>query len=762
MGWSKYSWSGVVWGVVLSGTLNSAWAQEQASWVLGGYLFSNPETKAYVTIEGRKIRSVAFGEENRPQKGLLLDTDGFVFPGMIDLHGHLKYHVLPLWKGAESQFQNRFEWRDLSQPYKDATTFNIRPIAFGTPEECAAIRWAELKALVGGVTAVQGVGAAPMSVRCATNWGVHNVEFPGEYPIPGGKQHRAYADTDMLVPNYIGLVFIPYIWPIMKAEALDYDQALKRFYAVPFASGWSIEAWIDFYEKKPHTLANGLMLLFGDHFGLDPADPTPGSLEGLKALWPRILERAQALWLPEFRRIVAQNPLKAFRDVNWGQPVPALLDAKAREALALAYLKANVGALLPRAAAWLYGNPASGVSVDDSYLGVVHAEKPKPLRELAWKALMAGIKGKGDRDPGPVVTTVPPIVQEYFFEFETKVRQKAIAYGKEDPRPVWITHMGEGHPEDAFGRQEYRLAHQYGFTKPGFTAIHGLGMSAKDLKHAAQNGVSLVWSPFSNLLLYGDTWDIREPLAAGVTVALGADWTVSGSKNLLDELKFARRYLNLIGAPENVVSNKTLAAMTIINPAKILRVDDVVGRIAEGFQADLLVVSRVSKEGKPFDALLAAQQKDIQLVAVSGQPLYGAPNLIDAAAKAFGDERAPEKLPKRADLCGFEKRLRLPFGNHPDLGGEELLTASSIEARLVRAFDAYAESIGTETERAKLMDGLDPLFNCEDEDYVQFVKGYLPDRLAFDREHRDERRAGNGLPQRYDPGKTVKPVVAPK
>ena len=52
-------------------------------------------------------------------------------------------------------------------------------------------------------------------------------------------------------------------------------------------------------------------------------------------------------------------------------------------------------------------------------------------------------------------------------------------------------------------------------------------------------GAKLVWSPLSNLLLYGETANVYEALAEDVLVSLGTDWTPSGSRTLLQELKVA-------------------------------------------------------------------------------------------------------------------------------------------------------------------------------------------------------------------------------
>jgi hypothetical protein len=43
-------------------------------------------------------------------------------------------------------------------------------------------------------------------------------------------------------------------------------------------------------------------------------------------------------------------------------------------------------------------------------------------------------------------------------------------------------------------------------------------------------GMGLIWSPFSNLLLYGETANIASAKSAKVTIALGSDWTPTGSK----------------------------------------------------------------------------------------------------------------------------------------------------------------------------------------------------------------------------------------
>ena len=161
--------------------------------------------------------------------------------------------------------------------------------------------------------------------------------------------------------------------------------------------------------------------------------------------------------------------------------------------------------------------------------------------------------------------------------------------------------------------------------------VHGVGLEPEDFYEMAHapaaratwrrrwKGAKLVWSPLSNLLLYGKTAAVYDALAAGVLVSLGTDWTPSGSPNLLTELKVADRALRdtlLLGERRSIVPDLTaghgdtdrgaaeraldqlLVEMVTINPATTVRWDDQVGSIEIGKAADLLVIDARSAPQK--------------------------------------------------------------------------------------------------------------------------------------------------------------------
>ena len=78
--------------------------------------------------------------------------------------------------------------------------------------------------------------------------------------------------------------------------------------------------------------------------------------------------------------------------------------------------------------------------------------------------------------------------------------------------------------------------------------IHGTALTREEFASAAEAGAKLVWSPQSNLRLYGQTTRVADALDVGLPVALGADWLPSGSTSLLAEMKVARQELINQGA----------------------------------------------------------------------------------------------------------------------------------------------------------------------------------------------------------------------
>jgi cytosine/adenosine deaminase-related metal-dependent hydrolase len=168
-----------------------------------------------------------------------------------------------------------------------------------------------------------------------------------------------------------------------------------------------------------------------------------------------------------------------------------------------------------------------------------------------------------------------------------------------------------------------------GFVRKGVVVIHGIALNTADFKEMAEKGMYLVWSPQSNWTLYRETADIPAALAAGVIVALAPDWTITGSDNLLEEMKFASAYSRSLPWHGRELSPKELFRMATIDAAKVAGVEDSLGKITVGYGADFFLASQLDDPKKtkgspdPFASLLRTYPRDIKLVFVGGRPIYG-------------------------------------------------------------------------------------------------------------------------------------------
>jgi hypothetical protein len=165
------------------------------------------------------------------------------------------------------------------------------------------------------------------------------------------------------------------------------------------------------------------------------------------------------------------------------------------------------------------------------------------------------------------------------------------------------------------------------------TIVHGTALGDAELTTMATNGMKLTWSPRSNVFLYGGGTDLTKttniPLALmkGINVAIAPDWSMGGSQNMLDELRFADKVDNTVWGDK--ITPKMLVQMATINAAKNLALDTVLGSLAAGKKADLFVIG--GDATKPYDALLASTPRDVRLVMVGGVALYG-----DSVLKSVG------------------------------------------------------------------------------------------------------------------------------
>ncbi|HEU4412267.1 MAG TPA: amidohydrolase family protein, partial [Polyangiaceae bacterium] len=192
----------------------------------------------------------------------------------------------------------------------------------------------------------------------------------------------------------------------------------------------------------------------------------------------------------------------------------------------------------------------------------------------------------------------------------------------------------------------------------GQTAIiHGIGLKATDAALMGARGVGLVWSPRSNLDLYGVTANVVQFLRQGVQIALGTDWSASGSYNLLRELACADSYnQNNLGG---LFRPYHLYRMVTEDAAALTASDDKLGSLKVGLFGDVAVWSGAAK-ADPYEAVVKASVQDVALVLRAGLALYGEPEAVDALSPGAGAgcELVSEGGTGGAvDVCGAARKV---------------------------------------------------------------------------------------------------------
>jgi len=214
------------------------------------------------------------------------------------------------------------------------------------------------------------------------------------------------------------------------------------------------------------------------------------------------------------------------------------------------------------------------------------------------------------------------------------------------PRGSLLIHLGEGAPHDASAAREFAMLKGRGLLRPGVSLIHGVAITPEGFAEMAGKGVGLVWSPRSNVELYGDTANVAAAKAAGVHIALAPDWSPTGSVGLLGELNYASMWNQAQVFPP--FTEKDLLMMATANAAEMVNLSGQIGSLAPGHAADLIVLRKTDGDHDAYWTITHSSPQDMELVLIGGRALYGDATLMAPFGAAGGET---------LQICGTLKKL---------------------------------------------------------------------------------------------------------
>ncbi|MBT3585880.1 MAG: hypothetical protein HN509_13320 [Halobacteriovoraceae bacterium] len=229
-----------------------------------------------------------------------------------------------------------------------------------------------------------------------------------------------------------------------------------------------------------------------------------------------------------------------------------------------------------------------------------------------------------------------------------------------------IAHLAEGRRFDKYNMVEFELVKLLGLDQPYVNFVHGVGIKTEDLPHMAKKGMGLIWSPYSNLLLYGQTLDVAAAIKAGVNLSIGTDWLPTGSRGMLDEIKIALDYVEKDPEKKNLKELFTFGSkysshyeglynLMTQNPAQMIHHyentsgEAGVGRIHKGSMGTIIAIKKHVED--PYENIVKhGYEKDLNLVIVDGKGVYGDESYFNRVGVT---EENYEKLPNY--LKGFNE-----------------------------------------------------------------------------------------------------------
>lgn len=150
------------------------------------------------------------------------------------------------------------------------------------------------------------------------------------------------------------------------------------------------------------------------------------------------------------------------------------------------------------------------------------------------------------------------------------------------------------------GERPLDTLHRLGLIGPRTQCVHMTDLGDQDIALLAATGAHVVHCPQSNMKLASGTCRVSALLEKGVNVALGTDSAASNNDlNMFGEIQTAALLAKLQTGDATALPAADALAMATINGARALGLEDRIGSLEVGKQADLIAVDLRGPETQP-------------------------------------------------------------------------------------------------------------------------------------------------------------------
>jgi 5-methylthioadenosine/S-adenosylhomocysteine deaminase len=206
------------------------------------------------------------------------------------------------------------------------------------------------------------------------------------------------------------------------------------------------------------------------------------------------------------------------------------------------------------------------------------------------------------------------------------------------------THTSEQREEVAmvqalFGDRPVKKFHDWGILKPGTVLAHCVWLDDAEIAILADTGTGVAHCPISNMKLASGPAPLARFRDAALNVGLGSDGGISNnSLSMWECMKVGSLLQKVTRLDAMAVSAEESIRMATIDGARLLGVDEHIGSLEAGKQADIIMIDLwrphllpiVESEGHDpvlWNLVFAAQASDVQHVWVGGRQVLSSRKL---------------------------------------------------------------------------------------------------------------------------------------
>jgi len=236
------------------------------------------------------------------------------------------------------------------------------------------------------------------------------------------------------------------------------------------------------------------------------------------------------------------------------------------------------------------------------------SHEPQEILELSLRQSRDLCERWHGRDDGRLAYAYTP-------RFAVSCSAEMLAASAEAAREAgayWQTHLSEDRNELEEVARLFPQARDYtdvydraGGLRPRTVLAHAIHLSEREIGRLAESGAAVAHCPGSNLFLASGAMPLTRYQAAGLVIGLGSDVAAGPDVSLFGVMRagaYTQNGLHALGmAPHPAMPPHDWLRLGTLGGATALGLQDVIGSVEEGKEADLIVVNPAATE--PLDGV---------------------------------------------------------------------------------------------------------------------------------------------------------------